>query len=91
MRPISALVVVLSVFAAPALAAQGEVCASKPSATNEPLTNDTVFECEAAGKGTIPELYAKGWRVVSVFPQVSKSQGGPLSMATEWAIVIEKI
>jgi len=31
-------------------------------------TNDTVFECPAAGNKTLPQLAADGWKVVQLLP-----------------------
>lgn len=74
-----------------ATAGQGEVCASAPKpATSNPLANETVFRCKAAGNGTVSQLYAKGWRVVAVFPQMTAVEPTGLPMS-EWAVVIEKV
>ena len=88
MRPF-VVAIVLSMFAAPALAAQGEVCQSAPAPMPNILTNDVVFQCKAAGDATIPDLYAKGWRVVSVFSQMAPAAGSPMGQM-EWVVVIEK-
>ncbi|WP_152620054.1 hypothetical protein [Lysobacter sp. A03] len=82
---------VLSIFAAPALAAQGEVCSSAPASvsTPTPLNNDVVFKCKSAGEASIPDLYAKGWRVVSVFHEIAPVKGSPMPHA-QWTAVIEK-
>ena len=61
-------------------AKQGEVCSSKPVLKDGTLTNDTVFECKTAGSLTIPQLYAQGWRVISVLPQASFA----------WTVVVER-
>ena len=91
MRSIATLAIALSMFSAPALAAQGEVCRSDAEPVPNLLTNATVFQCEAGGKGTIPELYAKGWRVVVVFPQMGLPKATAPMGVTEWVIVIEKL
>ena len=79
----------LGLASAPTFAGQGEVCLSKPVPT--PATghfgNATTFECKAAGRLTVSGLYEKGWRIVTVFPQVITSGAG---MSTAWTVVIEK-
>lgn len=78
-----------------ASAASGELCMAsltqaKPM-NRDAVTNETTFDCHTAGKGlTIPELYQKGWRVASVFPQMAQdpSTGLPRS---QWTLVIEKL
>ena len=92
-------IIVAVLLAAPmmASAADGEVCiANTVQAEAEPMlhnavTNKTEFECLTAGTGTtIPELYKKGWRVASVFPQVIQDPSSGLQR-TRWTIVIEKL
>lgn len=79
----------LYVASASALAAQGEVCLSKgntpPASTT--LDDTTVFQCKTAGTVTVPQLYEKGWRVVTALPQMSMGASG---MSTVWTIIIEK-
>lgn len=79
----------LYLASASALAAQGEVCLSKPSRAPATTTfNDTtVFQCGTAGALTVPQFYEKGWRVVSVFPQSGMDASG---ISTIWTVVIEK-
>lgn len=77
-----------------ASAADGEVCIAKaiqpPSDHLQGLSNDTRFECLAAGNDTtIPEIYKKGWKVVSVFPQMVPDAASGLPV-TRWTLVIEK-
>jgi hypothetical protein len=76
-------------------AAEGEVCIAKAiqpaSEHGQALSNDTRFECLAAGKDTtLPEIYKKGWKVTSQFPQMipDATTGMP---RTWWTLVIEKI
>jgi hypothetical protein len=77
-----------------AWAADGEVCLASLEQANpvnkDSITNETTFECLTAGKVTIPELYKKGWRVVTAIPQmfVHETLGVPVS---RWTLVIEKI
>lgn len=84
------VLLVLALVCAPAFAGQGEVCLSKPvsapAAGN--FDNATLFQCKSAGKLTVSDIYEKGWRIVSVFPQVIASGTG---MSTAWTVVIEKI
>lgn len=58
-----------------AWAGQGEVCLAEaqttPAGVMKPFDDATVFRCKAAGSVTVSQLYATGWRVVSVFPQSS--------------------
>lgn len=81
---------VLGLASAPAFSGQGEVCLSKPvpALATGHFDNATTFECKTAGKLTVPDMYAKGWRVVTVFPQAIMS-GTTMRMA--WTVVIEKI
>ena len=77
-----------------ASAADGEVCIAKaiqPASEHwQALTNDTRFECLAVGKDTtIPEIYKKGWKVASVFPQMIPDATTGLPR-TRWTLVIEK-
>lgn len=76
-------------------AAEGEVCIAKAiqpaSEHSQALTNETRFECLAAGNDTtIPEIYKKGWKVVSVFPQMVQDASTGLQR-TRWTLVIEKV
>lgn len=76
-------------------AADGEVCIAKaiqpPSDHLQALSNDTLFECLAAGNDTtIPEIYKKGWKVVSVLPQMVLDAATGLQR-THWTLVIERI
>lgn len=89
MRLFPVLSVGLYLASATALAAQGEVCLSKPTPApaTTPFDNVTVFQCKTAGKLTVSQLYEKGWRIVSVFPQANMSAGG---MDAVWTVVIEK-
>ena len=76
-------------------AAEGELCTAKieqahPAEWNA-VSNKTQFECLTAGEAiTIPELYRKGWRVTSVFPQMLQDASTGLQR-NRWTIVIEKI
>lgn len=89
---------VLAVLLAAAMvasAADGEVCIAKTvqptSEHGQALSNDTRFECLAAGKDTtIPEIYKKGWKVISQFPQMIPDAATGLQR-TRWTLVIEKI
>lgn len=91
-------IIVAVLLAAPmmASAADGEVCIANAAQTKaEPMlhnavTNKTEFECLTAGTGTtIPELYKKGWKVASVFPQMIQDPSSGLQR-TRWTIVIEQ-
>jgi hypothetical protein len=87
---VSALLLAL---ASPALADQGEVCSSKPLSQISTLTNDTVFECKTAGSVTIPELYASGWKVISIFSQSSaltNATSGLPQASYVWTVVVER-
>ena len=81
---------VLSMTSFQVFASQGEVCLSKPVLipANEAFDNATVFECKTAGKLTVSDMYAKGWRIMTVFPQVITSK---TTMRMVWTVVIEKI
>lgn len=75
-------------------AAEGEVCIAKAiqpaSEHGQALSNDTRFECLAAGKDTtIPEIYKKGWKVTAQFPQMIPDATTGLQR-TRWTLVIEK-
>jgi len=91
------LAAALLALSTPVLAKQGEVCSSKPAPTPTPpggtLTNETVFDCKAAGSLTVPQLYAKGWRVVTTLPQVTMGTdpdtGLPKS-SFAWTVVVER-
>lgn len=73
-------------------AAQGEVCSTPPKAFNAGNLNDeTVFQCKTAGNVTIPQLYAKGWRVVSVMPLMVVNPSNPMDQKASWTVIIEKI
>ncbi|MCU1015528.1 hypothetical protein [Stenotrophomonas maltophilia] len=78
--------------AAPVLAKQGEVCSSKPSATNNTLSDSTVSECKTAGAATIPKPYSQGWKVVTTLPQANMGTdpktGLPQSRFA-WTVVVE--
>ena len=76
------------------IAAEGEVCLTAavqadPVSQNA-VTNNTVFDCQAAGKKTIPQLYKAGWRVVLLMPQMVMDASAPVPHS-RWTIVIEKI
>ena len=76
-------------------AADGELCmaniAQDQSSDWNAVTNRTKFECLTAGEDvTIPEIYKKGWRVTSVFPQMLQDSSTGLQR-NRWTIVIEKI
>lgn len=86
-----ALFAAVLLFSTHAIAAQGEVCASQAKPLAGPLTNDLVFVCPKAGSHTIPELYAQGWRVVSVFSQMAPGDKSSPVMTSQWAVVIEKL
>lgn len=79
----------------PLAAADGELCianiAQEQASEWNAVTNKTKFECLTAGGDiTIPELYKKGWRVTSVFPQMLQDTSTGLQRS-RWTIVIEKI
>ncbi|HEY9147165.1 MAG TPA: hypothetical protein VIN36_10805 [Thiobacillus sp.] len=84
----------LFLLATNASAAEGEICLAAAtridSISQKAVTNDTVFDCQAAGKKTIPQLYKAGWRVVVLMPQAVMDASGPI-VRTSWTIVIEKI
>ena len=64
-------------------ASQAELCYSPAHASTgaPPPSASTVFQCPAAGNGTVAELAARGWRVVRlVSVQVST---GPVAQAAE--------
>lgn len=89
--------ILAALLAAPmtASAAEGEVCIAKAdqpaSDLSGALTNDTRFECQAAGKDiTIPEIYKKGWKVTTQFQQMIPHASTGLKFA-RWTLVIEKI
>ena len=87
---VSALLLAL---ASPALADQGEVCSSKPLPVISTLSNDTVFECKTAGSVTIPEIYASGWKVISVFSQASSltnANSGLPQASYVWTVVVAR-
>lgn len=71
----------LSASAASAFAGQGEVCTSvvvpaggQAFATVPlELSDSTRFECASLGSVTIPQIYAKGWRVVHAAPMMALS------------------
>ena len=76
-------------------AAEGELCMANIEQAQvaqwNAVTNKTRFECLTAGEDiTIPELYKKGWRVTSVFPQMLLDASTGLQR-NRWTIVIEKI
>lgn len=80
---------------APVFAAQGEVCQSAPDASPAgvmPLLSDSsVFQCKSAGSVTVPQLYSKGWRVVSAFPQTSLDAAKPGVASVVWTLIVEKL
>lgn len=82
----------LLALSAPALAKQGEVCSSATQVNKpEPLANSTVFQCKA-GSMTIPQLYEKGWRVVTTLPQVlmgTDPKTGLPQSSFAWTVVVE--
>ncbi len=84
----------LLALAGSASAAQGEFCMAAEQ--NAPaglmkLSNDsTVFQCKSLGQVTFPQLYAKGWKVVSVFPQSSMDSSKPGMASVLWTLVVEK-
>lgn len=78
-----------------AFAAAGEVCLiEKPAAGKSPghleITNEAKFKCPTAGLVTIPDLYNKGWKVVTMIPQ---TEGDPRTgmISGRWTLIIEKI
>jgi len=56
----------------------------------KPFEDATVFRCKTTGAVTVAQLYAKGWRVVSVFPQSSLDPSKPGMASVVWTIVAEK-
>lgn len=94
MRPTKmCIAAVLLAFSTSAFAGQGEVCSSKPVTKDGTVSDSTVFECKTAGPVTIPQLYAAGWRVVSIMPQASlgadPGTGLPLT-SHSWTMVVER-
>ena len=86
------LAAVLLAVSTTVFAKQGEVCSSKPVLKDGTLTNDTVFECKTAGSLTIPQLYAQGWRVISVLPQATMGTDpntGLPQASFAWTVVVE--
>lgn len=77
-----------------AWAGQGEVCLADsqntPAGIMKPFEDATVFRCKTTGAVTVAQLYAKGWRVVSVFPQSSLDPAKPGVVSVVWTIVAEK-
>lgn len=77
-----------------ATAAEGEICLTAAvqadPVSQHAVTNNTVFDCQAAGKKTIPQLYKAGWRVVLLMPQMVMDASAPIPHS-RWSIVIEKI
>ena len=94
MRPTKmCIAAVLLAFSNSAFAGQGEVCSSKPVTKDGTLSDSTVFECKTAGSVTIPQLYAAGWRVVSIMPQASlgADPGAGLPRTSHsWTMVVER-
>ena len=87
------LAAVLLAVSTTVLAKQGEICSSKPVLKDGTLTNDTVFECKTAGSLTIPQLYAQGWRVISVLPQATMGTDpntGLPQASFVWTVVVER-
>lgn len=78
-----------------AWAGQGEVCLADtqntPAGIMRPFDDGTVFRCKVAGAVTVSELYAKGWRVVSIFPQSSLDPAKPGVVSVIWTAVEEKV
>lgn len=90
-----AIAALLAVASAPAIAAQGELCASEakaltPATPVSELTNDTVFKCPTIGDVTIPQVYEKGWRIVQVSAGMAAAGAGPMPNMNFTAI-IEKL
>ena len=87
-------VVCLLALAGSASAAQGEVCLAAeqttPAGVMKPFNDSTVFQCKSIGEVTVPQLYAKGWKVVSVFPQSSMDPSKPGMVSVLWTLVVEK-
>ena len=82
----------LALSTTPALAKQGEVCSSATQVNKpEPLSNSTVFQCKA-GSMTVPQLYEKGWKVVTTLPQVvmgTDPKTGLPQSSFAWTVVVE--
>lgn len=75
---IAAAAVLLSAFgtAGEAMAARVDICYSDVAAPNAaPPTSATPFTCPQAGRKTLPELAAAGWRVLKMTP-VTVADGG---------------
>lgn len=85
---------VLLALCGPAWAGQGEVCLADnqdtPAGIMKPFNDTTVFRCKTTGAVTVAQIYAKGWRVVSVFPQSSLDPSKPGLGSVVWTIVAEK-
>jgi len=39
---------------------------------------------------TVPQLYSKGWKVVSVFPHSTMDPAKPGMVTVHWTMVVEK-
>ncbi len=75
-----------------AAAAQGEVCNTQPKAFSAgPLDNELVFRCKTLGDVTVPQIYQKGWRLVSVMPQMIVNPSNPMDQKASWVAIIEKL
>ena len=90
MRTICLLAVTL-LLSSPAMAAKGEVCKTAAAVVPETLSNDAVFECPNPGKLTIPQMYERGWRLVSLFSQMAHQPADAPVMKVQWVAVIEKL
>lgn len=55
-----------------------------------PFSDSTVFQCKSVGQVTVSQLYTKGWKVVSVFPQSSMNPAKPGMVSVLWTLVVEK-
>jgi len=84
----------LLTVAGPASAGEGEVCLAAeqttPAGVMTPFDDSTIFQCRSTGKVTISQLYTKGWKVVSVFPQSTMSPAKPGMVSVLWTLVVEK-
>jgi len=84
----------LLALAGSASAAQGEVCLATeqitPAGVMTPFSDSTVFQCKSVGQVTVPQLYSKGWKVVSVFPQSTMDPAKPGMVTVLWTMVVEK-
>lgn len=79
-----------------AFAGQADICFSPAVADGQTgkLTAETMLNCSAAGRHTLPQLASAGWMVASVQPVVVDYQVDPATQAphssSAWMVVIQK-